>query len=920
MRPVSLRMSAFGPYAGETVIPMDQLGTRGLYLITGPTGAGKTTIFDAICFALYGEPSGHNRGAEMFRSEYASEDTPTEVELVFEHCGKQYRIKRNPDYFRAAKRGGGFVKQTADATLWLPDGSVISKLRDVKTKVESILGITREQFSQIVMLAQGEFQKILFSETTDRQEIFRRLFNTELYKDLQARLTDKQKEVYGQVADSRKSIDQYVSGIRVSEDDVLKMEVDKAQKGTMTTEEILELLARLIEAGKRDEDAWNQKYAEIKAQNDIVSEQAGRADLVIRAQNNLQKAQEEIVPARELGASLLKKQAEAAEALKEKDGLLADALRIGNELKEYEAYDTLRAEIEALSRQNAGKQAERERLQAEIERLQSTLLKLKEEQTELKAAGEKLLKLQGEKERLEKKQSELKKLSEGLSEYNHSLTVLARLQQEYARKNEDYRKQKSAYDALEQAYRDGIAGVLAASLTEGMKCPVCGSTSHPEKAHFVDEVITEESIRQAKEHTELLKEQADGSSKECGRQKGQTDAMKGRLLEDATFLLATEDLEGLPGKLDAALRDCADAIREAGRRILEEQQNKDRKQKLDEEIPKAEQELETKTGLLTEVHLAIAGIDSAVKAKEELAEQKKAGLRYESRRAAEEQKRSVEDSANRIQSEYENAGRNCAEQQRKIEGIEATIRSCEDFIATAEVTDIAAIKQKKAELSEQLEICKAEAAEASAGRNANEIIRNNILSKSKTLVEMEKRLGWLTALTDTANGKLKGKDKVTLETYIQAAYFDRILRRANLRYLKMSGGQYELQRREDASDVQKKSGLELEVIDHYNGTTRSVKTLSGGESFVASLALALGLSDEIQSTAGGIQIDTIFVDEGFGQLDPDTLSTAYAALMGLTEGNRLVGIISHVGELKEKIDKQIIVSKAGTGVSVTLKC
>ena len=263
MRPLFLKMSAFGPYAGYTEIPMEELGEQGLYLITGDTGAGKTTIFDAICFALFGEASGENRDASMFRSKYADKDTPTEVELRFSHAGKEYTVNRNPEYMRPAKKGDGYTKQVADAKLYLPDGKVITKLKSVTQEIESILGINKDQFSQIAMLAQGDFMKLLLADTKERMEIFRELFKTQNYRALQKRLDDESKSVYGLLADSKKSIEQYIANIQVDQDDVLSIDVEKAIVGNMTTEAVVELLDRLTDQDAVLKDKLNTELENI---------------------------------------------------------------------------------------------------------------------------------------------------------------------------------------------------------------------------------------------------------------------------------------------------------------------------------------------------------------------------------------------------------------------------------------------------------------------------------------------------------------------------------------------------------------------------------------------------------------------------------------------------------------------------------
>jgi len=356
MRPLNLKLSAFGPYAGRIDIPMDELGSQGLYLITGDTGAGKTTIFDAICFALYGEASGPNRDASMFRSKYAQPDMPTEVELTFLHGGKEYKVRRNPEYYRPKKSGDGFTKQPADAQLNMPDGRVYSKVKDVTAKVEELMGINKDQFSQIAMLAQGDFLKILLADTKQRQEIFRELFQTQLYQTLQYRLEDRRKDLYGRVEDGKKSVKKDILDIKVDKDDVLSIEVEKAQSGSMTTEDVLELLKKLTEQDAVLREKLNDELQKIGDELEVVNKKIGAASEVEKARKAKADAEEMLkteIPKLEQRTIERDK---AKTALVEKDKYNKEAATIEGELPDYDKVGLLQKELEELTMRELSEQ------------------------------------------------------------------------------------------------------------------------------------------------------------------------------------------------------------------------------------------------------------------------------------------------------------------------------------------------------------------------------------------------------------------------------------------------------------------------------------------------------------------------------------------------------------------------------------
>ena len=922
MRPLTLRISAFGPYAGEAVIPMSDLGESGLYLITGDTGAGKTTIFDAICYALFGNPSGDSREASMLRSKYADPETPTEVELTFSHNGEEYRVVRNPDYERPAKRGGGVTKQIANACFYRPDGSTVSKLKEVNAAIEELLGINRDQFSQIAMIAQGDFKKLLLADTKQRQEIFRDLFKTAPYQRLQKNLEDERKKVYISAETGRNSIKQYIGDICVDENDVLAIEVEKAQNGEMTTEDITVLLENLISGdGKLRDEA----EAELKA----VNKEIEKTDAAIGAARTAAKAKEALETAKaELETVLPGEPAartafeEAKKELAKKDGLIAESTKLLDEIKQFDHVDSLKAEIEKLKCDEAEKTIQLAALETNRKSAEEERIKLREERDAIGDVSVSVTKSENDLEKCNESLEQLSELEDDLGKYRRERTNLENARKKYKTDDELYNRLKEIFDAKDQAFRDGQAGILADRLKEGEPCPVCGATDHPMKAHLSAEIPSEADLKEARAAADKAGNAANESSANAGALMKHTKSLGDELKKKAVKLLGFKD-EAEIEKTDmieekiASHRETVNLKIKEIKGVLEADRKKERRRK---EIEKLLPEIEKSIEKLSADHMAVSGqlteiktsVSEKAKQLEEMGKQIKTGSKDD----ALAKKNEIDSHAAKLQKNYDAADKNLKQFSEKVSTLRAQIEANEKTAEGAGNVDMEALQEKRKEdATKQTEIIERQQTVGSR-LDRNESVLSNIRKQSAAVCEIEKKLQWIAALADTANGKLNGKEKIMLETYIQATYFDRIINKANLRLLSMTGGQYELKRLSKAENAKSQSGLELGVTDHYNGTERSVKTLSGGESFMASLCLALGLSDEVQSSAGGIKIDTMFVDEGFGSLDSDSLDQAYKALAGLTEGDRLVGIISHVEELKTKIDRQIVVKKGKSGGSV----
>lgn len=1009
MRPIKLTMSAFGPYAETTVLQMDELGKSGLYLITGDTGAGKTTIFDAMMFALYGKASGEQREPAMLRSQYAAPDTPTMVELVFEYAGKCYTVRRNPEYQRLAKRGGGMTTEKADATLWYPDGRVITKQREVDEAVRDIIGIDRGQFVQIAMIAQGDFLKLLLAPTEERKKIFRQIFRTELFGELQEQLKRESGKIRRQLDDLRLGMEHHIRAVRCAKEDTrAQAEWERAVSGELPFADVMELIETLLLRDENDEQRLEREIAQDEENLTKIMTALGKAEAYEKARKALQEAEEKL--ARELSrresllplwnetkarskerktlvgwlstgeiqADIKAEQNAGAEqsamaeqsAVAEQDGggkaQIAGRTSTVNEerktleewiarmeasMSEYREADERRRSIAALSERLVLSESGRAQKKERLAELKSQTDGLKQERKELEHAGEERERLLSEEGKRKERLAALEELNLAFDEYRTLEADYEKAQAAYLQARAEAEEKKAAYDRDNRSYLDAQAGILAQTLKDGERCPVCGALEHPHPAHSAAGAPSREELDSRKEQAERAEGKAAEASKRAGEAAGKAAEKRKSLIKKTEELLASEkeaaedwngDSNGLAEEeqltssrepamkeevsaeeqltlsRELVLKEKADAeerLAACRMRIAKEEKRIVRRDELARAVSEAEETIGRLQTELAELEIEIASDTAHKKEAESGLEQLSGRLLFESGEAAQESLERLRRQQEARNLEAERAQREEAACEKEIGSLEGQIRQLNGQLADAPADHT----EEKAELKERLLLRKKELTREKetvhARRSANERSRELLSEQAEAIRAAEERFIWVKALSDTANGSLSGKDKIMLETYIQMNYFDRIIKRANLRFMMMSGGQYELERRKEAENRISQSGLELNVVDHYNGTRRSVKTLSGGESFQASLSLALGLSDEIQASAGGIRLDTMFVDEGFGSLDEEALEKAMKALSGLTEGNRLVGMISHVAALKERIDKQIVVTKDTSGGS-----
>lgn len=915
MRPIKLTMSAFGPYAGETVIDFDKLGENGIYLISGDTGAGKTTVFDAIVFALYGSASGENRSPSMFRSKYAKPETPTFVELVFKYADKEYKVRRNPDFLRKKLKGDGFTEQKSGCELTLPDGRVVSKKNEADSAILEIMGITRKQFLQIAMIAQGDFLKLLTASTEDRKTIFRHIFRTERFLKLQDKLKADYSKAKEQVEKAQSSMAQYIDGINCAEENPLFIQIQKAKNNELPIIDVITALETLI---KQDENSDKELNSEIK----IIEKQLADVNSLLGKLEDYKKLSKELCvvgKAIESKTDMFEQAKKLLESEKEKfketEVLNSESAKIKAELPRYDELEMQNKKIEAIHQKLKSDEKSFADQNVLLVGKTETLDKLKAEKLTLEKAGENKEKLTSEKNAAEEMMKNLEALKKSLKDYDSMLASLEEKQKIYLEAMNTAQQSLEDYNGKNKAFLNEQAGILAQQLKENSPCPVCGSTVHPNIAQKSDYAPTESELKKAKQRSDKAQSDAANASNVCAVIKGKVETAKANIEIQLEKLVGDTDINSSKEKINDLIKSQLEIIKKLNLEIAAEEQNIKRKSELETIIPKTENETEKLKNDISSLKTNIASCKASL---EEISRQLanlKSSLCYADKSTAEKKILEIETKSESLKKSFENAQNSFSVCEKEIIELKAKEEQLKKQLESAEKIDEEEVKEEQNSLTEQKRL-KGELRTALIARlSANHSAFDNIIKKKDEINTLEKNLVLVKSLCFTANGRISGKEKIMLETYIQMTFFDRIIARANTRFMIMSDGQYELKRRQSSGNLQASEGLSLDVIDHYNGSQRSVNTLSGGESFKASLSLALGLSDEIQASSGGIRLDTMFVDEGFGSLDDESLNQAMNALKGLTEGNRLVGIISHVNELKERIDRQIIVSKDKLGGS-----
>ena len=1035
MRPLQLTMCAFAPYAGTERVDFNTLSSH-LFLVCGDTGAGKTTIFDGISYALYGEASGETRETESFRSQYAPPEIETYVEFLFSLRGKTYAVRRSPGYKRISSRTGKEVGVNPKAALTLPDGKVIANPTAVNAALHELIGLSRSQFSQIAMIAQGEFRKLLLTKSGEREAIFRDVFGTGRYNAVQKALKDRAQKEYAAYVEQKRSMEQAMRTVRADAEDSRYAQLESIQ--AEDAGRFLFILLELLASDERKEAELKKALSKAEARLSekqialfAATEDARLLDQLARAQAEWE-AQEQLLPQMQADKKLLLLGERANAEVRPLALLYAQSKKARETLEEESK--KLRADIDALEiplaesvaqlEQEKAREPEREAIKQRIHAIEEQLTeydrlgalqevanfakhyaeetqkKLALAKTEFAALTEQAESLREELRALETIPLDAMRLRLNaatarenavtaalalLQETKAQEETLSKLQKEYTEAEALSREAEQDARTTETAFLRAQAGLLAETLHENAPCPVCGSLSHPSPAALPPDAPDEVTVKSRKWKYEEAHAQAVDASRLSAAAAARLETQRQNVAQAVSALFDTPPREPIALTLNAE-RDAAEA--EAHSLTLAVKEATEKLAKRDSLQKRHAETLETRQGLLEQIsELETAVKQAETRAVQQIAERDAlaARLPYQSKIEAQLTLAAQRETLQKLQSALEESVQRHAALERAQNDAQAQLASLQarlpeaeqaedkakraygDAISSAGFADEAAYlaalrtpeqwKAERARLARYGEVREAaksalnQAQQAAAGKQAVDIsvlqaeaeqaqeeknaaaeaynLTAERVRHNKGLCEYVDRrkdqlaLSWSAyskakRLSDTANGELRGRPKLTFERYVQARYLDEVLYSANARLFQMTGGQYELVRRETPDDLRLQTGLDLDVLDHYTGKPRQASTLSGGESFLAALALALGLADTVQRYAGGVVLDAMFVDEGFGSLDAEALERAVRILSSLAGGQRMVGVISHVEELKTQIESRIYVKKTVAGSHIEI--
>ena len=923
MKPLKLTMSAFGSYAGKNVI--DFTGQQqGIFLITGDTGAGKTTIFDAITYALYNQTSGGERNGNMMRSQYAQPETETYVELEFLYRGQTYRVRRNPDYKITKTLKNGKIREQKvphSVELTMPDGTVFPEKKNATdAKIIEILGLTADQFSQIVMIAQGDFLKLLYTKSDERKMIFSKLFRTDIYWKIQENLRRKSMEMDERIQENDRAfeqeksriiplpeseelpLDELVERLRERLKDALKEQnlrranVEELNKKITKYEEINKLF-RSLEKIRQTGKELEARQAESKERRQQI-ENARKADKVLVAEQQNLRQQQEV----EQSAQAIAKMTET----------------LANDQEMFESLKTQLQESEAKQKREAAdiqkKMLALEQSFPSYEALQNA----RSEEQQAKKVWEDLGKTS--EESFHKKEAGIAALKEQQKQQEQ---VVEQTKKNWEQTSLGASESAKHYEHMYEAFLKEQAGILAENLSAGCPCPVCGSTVHPDPAKLSDHAVTELEVEQAKKTRAAAEEKRDLAHAAFETEKTEKQKLAQAVeKEEADFVLAQTIAKQQRKEAEqnyVSLQKIAEQIRE---KLVYPSLAEAKKQyaAMQKALEAAEQEIERKRQKVSELAEAMNTLKGQKLAEEEnqktakklaaKTEKEYAKLLEKSGFVSEETYHLAilpERSRSKLEREEKEYESQCLRQQSEQKLLEKQV-SGKTYTDTTELNE-----QLKAEKQALKEAEKTYMELHTAYENDRSVLQNCAvyLEKGKKL-ESEDQV--IKSLSKTANGRLSGSAKIDFETYIQRQYFKQIIHEANKRLLTMSNHQFILKLKEEANTGRKTNeGLDLSVYSLVTDSERDVKTLSGGESFLAALAMALGLSDIVERSAGAIHPDMMFIDEGFGSLDAQSRQQAIEVLAELAGDSRMVGIISHVTELKEQIDRKLVVSRTDKG-------
>lgn len=1046
MKPIKLKMSAFGPYADVETVDFSAFDGKGLFLITGTTGAGKTTIFDAICFALFGETSGSSRNGEMLRSNFAKPLTRTFVELDFEHRGKSYHIIRTTSNEVAKKRGTGSKIEGASAELTGDDITTpLTKTGDVNKKISEIIGLKCDEYRQIAMLAQGEFKKFIESGSEKRSEIFRKIFHTDIYKEFQDRLKTESAEKLEEKKKVCELIKSKTASVAIPDDEnfaeikeKISLYTDRTDLTVIDIEQFLLHLSVLSEMQKKDNAEIDKKRKELE--KTILEEEKKKAlaveinnkfdtldaeklrleqllqskphyDEMLKKAENDEKILHSVKPKYDSFAEAQKRYNSALEGCKNAEISRKSAeenLNLKQEI--FSQKKSLESEISKLNEESGKLRAKEDtyrkyfNLTENLNVYESVLQNSEKEISDnrksysdtenLKSKAEKFISENSDTEQkifdakskitdLKDKSDKAKKLS---AEYENLAKINARLTNAKA-ECADLAKSATAlnneYNEQHNIYIMNMAGVLADTLEDEKPCPVCGSLHHPNPAKHSENAPDKDTLDALKGRCEVAESAVHKKSNEVTRLETESESAKTNVTEFATALEV--DSEKLSAELILQLlAEQKEQLKLLETELLNLEKISEHSEKCKAEILNLDEKLKKLDLVHTELIRKNADAKSKYNSAKEETETLKPEIKYSSVEELLNEAKACSDRAEEIKAEIdlaqdelskaksafdskvsaenemkkqltafeselvgkkseldiilsENNITECPnfnlltensvkELKQKIEAFtdslkksQATVEACEKSVEGKHREDVTEIAKVIADYNSQKEIQNNLFTDSDRSLHNNQNIYNSVEKLKNDFEEKLKIADIYENLKKTANGEIvSDNSKITFERYIMGSYFEQVLYYANLRFSKMTGARYEIVRGE-SRDKRISAGLEISVRDNFNNKERDISSLSGGESFQASLALALGLSDIIQQRNGGIRLDSIFIDEGFGSLDDDSLASAIETLNDLTgNGNRLVGIISHINELKNSIGNKIEVVGTKSGSSIKI--
>lgn len=923
MKPLKLTMSAFGSYAGKNVI--DFTGQQqGIFLITGDTGAGKTTIFDAITYALYNQTSGGERNGNMMRSQYAQPEAETYVELEFLYRGQTYRVRRNPDYKITKTLKNGKIREQKvphSVELTLPDGTVFPEKKNATdAKIIEILGLTADQFSQIVMIAQGDFLKLLYTKSDERKMIFSKLFRTDIYWKIQENLRRKSMEMDERIQENDRAFEQEKSRI-----------IPLPESEELPLDELVERLRERLKDALKEQ---NLRRANVEELNKKITKYEEINKLFVSLEKIRQTGKE--LEARQVESKERRQQIE--NALKADKVLVAEQQNLRQQqaveqsvqaiakmeetlTNNQEMFETLKTQLQEVEAEQKREAADIQKKMLALEQSfpsYEALQNARSEEQQAKKVWEDLEKTS--EESFHKKEAGIAALKEQQKQQEQ---VVEQTKKNWEQTSLSASESAKHYEHMYEAFLKEQAGILAENLSAGCPCPVCGSTVHPDPAKLSDHAVTELEVEQAKKTRAAAEEKRDMAYAAFEAEKTEKQKLAQAVeKEEADFVLAQTIAKQQRKEAEqnyVSLQKIAEQIRE---KLVYPSLAEAKKQyaAMQKALEAAEQEIERKRQKVSELAEAMNTLKGQKLAEEEnqktakklaaKTEKEYAKLLEKSGFVSEETYHLAilpERSRSKLEREEKEYESQCLRQQSEQKLLEKQV-SGKTYTDTTELNE-----QLKAEKQALKEAEKTYMELHTAYENDRSVLQNCAvyLEKGKKL-ESEDQV--IKSLSKTANGRLSGSAKIDFETYIQRQYFKQIIHEANKRLLTMSNHQFILKLKEEANTGRKTNeGLDLSVYSLVTDSERDVKTLSGGESFLAALAMALGLSDIVERSAGAIHPDMMFIDEGFGSLDAQSRQQAIEVLAELAGDSRMVGIISHVTELKEQIDRQLVVSRTDKG-------